>query len=89
MATGLTVEVLSLLIKRDEMLLSFMNHRDDLVAAALRRDDSIVTRVMFELLSVTDAYEDLLKKSGAEHQWGMRTIEAARDAYQAGLEAGL
>lgn len=88
MVTGQTVEILSLLLKRDEMLLSLMTRRDDLVSACLRRDDTVVTRLMFELQSVTDAYEELLKKSGIEHQWGMRTVESARDAYQAGIEAG-
>jgi len=88
-ASSQTVEILSLLLKRDEMLLSLMTCRDDLVAACLRRDDSVVTRLMFELQSVTDAYEELLKQSGSVHQWSLRTVEAARDAYQAGLEAGL
>ena len=88
MASGQTVEILSLLHKRDEILLSMMTRRDDLVSACLRRDDSVVTRLMFELQTVTDAYEELLKKAGIEHQWGLRTVESARDAYQAGLEAG-
>lgn len=88
MPSGQTVEILSLLLKRDEILLSLMTRRDDLVSACLRRDDSVVTRLMFELQAVTDAYEALLKKSGIEHQWGIRTVESARDAYQSGLEAG-
>jgi hypothetical protein len=88
MASGQTVEILSLLLKRDEILLALMTRRDDLVGACLRRDDTVVTRLMFELQSVTDAYEELLKKSGIEHQWGMRTVESARDAYQSGIEAG-
>ena len=88
MVKGQTVELLSLLLKRDEMLLAMMTRRDDLVSACLRRDDGVVTRLMFELQSVTDAYEELLKKSGNVAPWGLRTVESARDAYQAGLEAG-
>jgi len=88
MASSQTVEILSLLLKRDEMLLALMTRRDDLVGACLRRDDAVVTRLMFELQSVTDAYEELLRKTGDGQQWSLRTVESARDAYQAGLEAG-
>jgi hypothetical protein len=85
---GQTAELLGLLVKRDELLLGLMTRRDDLVGACLRRDDAVVTRLMFNLQSLADAYEDLLKEHGKPHQWGMRTVEAARDAYQSGIEAG-
>lgn len=89
MASGQTVEILTLLLKRDEILLSLMTRRDDLVGACLRRDDAVVTRLLFELQNVTDAYEELLRKSdNHQQQWALRTVESARDAYQAALEAG-